>query len=175
MRFSVSCVCLHFIQFEAMWVLLLVNRALFVTSHWGDLDVYVCMCSTLGPWWCGAVSVHLLDEKACFSSSNCLKGPPNFITSRQLAGHQGAQGVEWCVQHVKAQQRWMQKDKDICHLMTEPRVLQRADTIWPFLLLSKHSVETPQHSGKKIQNTHPYARGVDWVEIPSVSQFRRPE
>lgn len=74
----------------------LVNRALLVTSHWGDL--FVCVRFPLRPWWCGAVSVHLLDEKTDFSSSQCPKGPPNFITSRQFAGHLGAQGVEWlCV------------------------------------------------------------------------------
>lgn len=62
------------------------------------------------------VSVHLLDEIACFSSSNCLKGPPNFITSRPLARHQGAQGVEWRVQHVKVED---ERKKDICDFMTE--------------------------------------------------------
>lgn len=69
-----------------------VNSALLVTSHWGNL--FVCVCNPHGVVLYQSIS---WTENAYFSSSHSLEVPPNFITSRQLAGHLGAQGVEWCL------------------------------------------------------------------------------
>lgn len=137
--------------------------------------MFVCVWSPLRPSWCGAVSVHLVYEKDYFSSSHCLKGPPNFITSRQLTGHLGAQGVEWCLcvcmlvyMHIcgcwacKNTTRFNESSKKT-KTSAIPWLKHKGKLspvlIWPFFLLSKHSVETPQHSGNKIQ-THASARRV---------------
>lgn len=38
----------------------------------------------------------------------------------------------------------------------------KSSTVWPSLLLSKHSAESPQHSGKKNTNTHACTWSIEW-------------
>lgn len=157
-----------------------VNSALLVTSHRGNL--FVCVCNPHGVVLYQSIS---WTENAYFSSSHSLEVPPNFITSRQLAGHLGAQGVEWCLRtrareclhacthaHLwvssmlnKTQRislRAGKKKKGMSDSMTETCGRVESSTVWPSLLLSKHSAESPQHSGKKNTNTHAYTWSIKW-------------
>lgn len=148
------------IQFVAMWV--------FVLSM-----VWFCV----GPFpWCKTLYF--------FSSSQHLEGPPSRIPSRHLADHLGVEcgacavhegprmfaflrascsyfaGVE----RVKTPRSLTRATKKQRHLQFHKRNarVSRALRNLTFILLSKHSVETSQQSGKKNANTQSRTRNIKW-------------
>lgn len=119
---------------------------LFLNHTEKHCNLFVCVCDI----HCGLgvvlyQSISWREQLIFFCLSP--KGPPNFTSSRSP----GSSG-RWEI----TQQSLMRAAKRQRHLQFHDwntRVSWVLHNLTFFLLLSKHSVETPQHSGKKIQ-TH---------------------
>lgn len=134
-----------------MWELL-VNGALPVTSQWGKL--FVCVCDLHGGLD-GVVlyqSVSRMKKLIFFLFSRGLQTllPGSYLTTEELLA---LSGVCWACNNTTEFDESNKKTKASAIPWLKHESELSSEHNLTFILLSKHSVETPQHSGNKIQ-TH---------------------